>query len=155
MGRVGKFLDRLCDERPDLAQALLDREMGGLGQMFDDVSPGQSPTCGCVVGTVALAAGFEPLGDANCNVHGTWAWDWLGIELGWDPDWIDGVSLDVLHVATRIASGPRWRRYVQFCAGELGIDDLPPAPTREAEAVAIGMVRRRVATRLATRTVAA
>jgi hypothetical protein len=149
MGLLGKFLDRLCDERPDLAQQLIDREIGPLGQVFGEYRGAPRTQCACVVGTVALAAGFQVQHGVDYDAHGVWWYNYLGEALGWDPDWLDRVSMQVYDVANRLANGPDWRE--RLSTDRVGRCSEWATPTSFAEWLTVHLVRQRIALRLAMR----
>jgi hypothetical protein len=58
MGRLGRFIDYCCDHHPRLMRAVLDRPLSPLSLWIRwDEETGAR--CGCLIGTMALAAGIE------------------------------------------------------------------------------------------------
>src|SRR6185503_15758226 len=55
MGMVGRFIDECCETHPQLMQAVLERPIGPLGGWLHWDETGGA--CGCLIGTMALAAG--------------------------------------------------------------------------------------------------
>jgi hypothetical protein len=128
---IGQFADRLVDDRPDLAQAILDREIGRLG---DYITRENGRDCGCIIGTTAIAAGFRylPHLDGPRSIC-----DYVGWQLGVDPDWVDDVAMRIYELAVRWSHGRDWRASAE----------TSPA----AEKLVIHWLRTRIAIRLATR----
>lgn len=131
MGLLGKGLNRLCDERPDLAQAVLDRPIGNLAAYIDDKG------CGCVFGTVAMAAGFIHADEyqGSRNADGRFVMEFLGEALGWDPEYCDDLAVQVYAVSERIEHRPdaKWTQLT----------------TARSDAITVHLIRQRIAVRLA------
>jgi hypothetical protein len=131
MGIVGKFCDSLCETHPELARAVLSRPIGRLSEWIDWDAEGGP--CGCVIGTLALAAGVaESEGERDAYVY-------LGKVTTLDPDRLLDVGLRINDISARLCHGTSAETFSGDHASDRRTIRL--IRTRIAVALAVGAVR--------------
>jgi hypothetical protein len=137
MGIVGFFVDELCANHPQLARAVLEKPLSPLSEFIDFDNSGQP--CGCLIGTAALAAGFKPVCAAAWDESGRDAVSYLADRLRVRDGYLDHIGRRVYDMSLRIATGRRWQRW------------QAETTTPASDARVVGMLRVRIALRLAIR----
>jgi hypothetical protein len=135
MGQIGRFIDKACDAHPELMRKVLDRPFGSLHSwvQFDE----EGEACGCLIGTVALAAGVDAQqaqddDDLTCDfvdkIMSVQPWQVYGLAFE--------VGMQVSRLARRLGTSV-WDEYgIWWCS------------TPESDARAAEMIKRRIARRL-------
>lgn len=137
MGIVGRFIDAVCDTHPHLMRAVLDKPLSPLIEWVHWDDSGQ--TCGCLIGTAAIAAGFTPMSEDDIDVAGCDAVTFLARSTGIDDGYLDRIGRTVYEIARRIAAGKRGRRWE-------GATSTPASDAR-----VVHLIRQRIARQLAVR----
>jgi hypothetical protein len=136
MGQIGRFVDAACAAHPALMRKVLDRPFGDLRNWVDFDEEGE--TCGCLIGTMALCNGYDaaaadPDSTTIYAARAIWpdAQEW-----GAEDDEAERVGMTVYDVAVRLSGIRRWWDYP------------PVSATAEGNAVAVEVIKRRIARRL-------
>jgi hypothetical protein len=135
MGQIGRFIDKACAAHPALMRKVLDRSFGTLREWIHWDEEGEA--CGCLIGTMALCAGYDRHNDVGAAT--IWAarviWP-TAVAWSWEEDEAMRVGLGAYFLSLRLGFGAGCRRKVG--------DEATP----EANALAVEMLKRRIARRL-------